>query len=54
MEECGIARMNIPGIYHAVNARGHASYACCAQPQGKALLKRSSIIVYERYRLPNI
>ena len=26
---------------------------CCVLPQGKAL-KRSSVIVYEMYRLPNI
>ena len=52
MEECGIARMNIPGMYHAGNTRAHASYACCAQPQGKALLKRSCMkgIVYLTYR----
>ena len=35
--ECGIARMNIPGTYHADNARAHASYTCCVQPQGRAL-----------------
>ena len=39
-------------MYHAGNARAHASYMLCSTTRKST--KRSSVIVYEMYCLPNI
>ena len=40
------------GLYHAGNARAHASHMLCSTTRKST--KRSCIIVYEMYRLPII
>ena len=40
------------GLYHADNARTHASYMLCSTTRKST--RRSCIIVYEIYRLPDI
>ena len=54
--DCGIARMHESelenGLYHALNARGNASYMLCSTTRKGT--QRSLIIVYEMYHLPKI
>ena len=40
------------GLYHAGNARAHASYILCSTTRKST--RRSCVIVYEMYCLPNI
>ena len=40
------------GLYHADNARAHASYKLCSTTRKSS--EHLCIVVYEMYRLPNI
>ena len=40
------------GLYHAGNARAHASYILCSTKRKST--QRSCVIMYEMYCLPNI